>query len=312
MHRDTANMIGQRPLGVAAFSVGILTGTLIAAVLLVLDAIGRGDPDSGLLAIVVFMCLPLCWFINSLIGWLPFYALKKLAPKGRLARLAFVLFILTPLTSIMWLVVSQVLDALLNSSPYLHSERPSIADRLELVVTQHWRVVLFIDFWSALACWGVDQRSCLFAEDRSLRLKARLTLAAVVMVLVLPVILFVTCNQYIVEYRAQQIAGVRPYCILVPTDDARIYVAATHHSQLSLFHMQASYKWVTGSIGGYYVTNHAVLVLDKPLDYRNWSYRSENFLTNRLINFDRLKHIGYAYKSFESCTPERNFIENLQ
>jgi hypothetical protein len=173
--------------------------------------------------------------------------------------------------------------------------------------------MLFIGFWAGLACWGVDQKSCLSSDDPSLRLKARLTLAAVIAVIVAPIALFLTCNQYVVRYRAQEIAGDRPYCILVPvlTPDYRPYVAATHLSQLSSLRMQALYQLSSaGSSGGYYVTNHALLVLDDPREYRIWSYRAENFVSDPLID---VTHGGpLAKMPFKPCGPQRDFVSTLK
>jgi hypothetical protein len=104
----------------------------------------------------------------------------------------------------------------------------------------------------------------------------------------------------------------RPYCILVPAGDYRRYVTATQRWQLSSVHMQASYQ---GSRGGFYTTNHALLVLDDPREYRNWSYRSENFVTHPLINilhgFNKKREL-LAVIELKPCVPERNFVATLK
>jgi hypothetical protein len=143
-------------------------------------------------------------------------------------------------------------------------------------------------------------------------LKARFALATVIAVITVPIGLFLACNQYVVTYRAQEIADGRPYCILVPAGDYRRYVTATQRWQLSSVHMQASYQ---GSRGGFYTTNHALLVLDDPREYRNWSYRSENFVTDPLINilhgFNKKREL-LAVIELKPCVPERNFVATLK
>jgi hypothetical protein len=139
-------------------------------------------------------------------------------------------------------------------------------------------------------------------------LKARFALATVIAVITVPIGLFLACNQYVVTYRAQEIADGRPYCILVPAGDYRRYVTATQRWQLSSVHMQASYQ---GSRGGFYTTNHALPVLDDPREYRNWSYRSENFVTDPLINildgFNKKRELLTVIE-LKPCVPERNFV----
>ena len=129
---------------------------------------------------------------------------------------------------------------------------------------------------------------------------------------VLPWVLFLTCNQYVVTHRASEIAGRRPYCILVPTWEANLYVTATRHWQLSPFPMQAGYQLVSGTRGGYYRTNHALLVLDNPREYRNWSYQSEDFVTEPLINLYGVEEAGTPRMEFKPCVPEQDFIAKLE
>jgi len=281
----------------------------------VLDAIGRGDPDAGFLLIAAVVSLPILWLFYGLIGCLPFLALRTMTPRGRLARLTFVLLVIAPVIFIVCLGAGLWLDGLSDYSPYFPSPKPPFASRLYMMATQHWRAMLFIGFWGGLTCWGVDQKSCLFSEDRSLRLKARFTLAAVIAVIIVPVALFSTCNQYVVMYRAQEVAGARPYCILVPTGDYRRYVTAAQRWQLSLVHMQASYQLTSGSRGGFYTTNHALLVPDDPREYRNWSYRSENFVTDPLINilhgFNKTGEL-LAVMELQPCVSEPDFVATLK
>jgi hypothetical protein len=79
--------------------------------------------------------------------------------------------------------------------------------------------------------------------------------------------------------------------------------------------MQASYQLTSGSRGGFYTTNHALLVLDDPREYRNWSYRSENFVTDPLINilhgFNKKREL-LAVIELKPCVPERNFVATLK
>ena len=303
-----------KPIGFDAFLVGILSATAVAGALQVLDAMGRGDPNGGFLLIAVVLGSPVLCVLYSLIGCLPFLALRKMTPRSALVRLGFILLVLTPVVLAVCRAAEIWLTGLWDYSPYFPSPKPPFFERLHTAATQQWRAMLFVGFWAALACWGVDQKSRLFSDLATLRRKARLTLAAGIAVIVVPIALFFTCDQYIVIYRAQEIAGDRPYCILVPTP-YKLYATATQLWQLSAVRMRALYQLTTGSRGGYYVTNHALLVLDNPREYLNWSYRAENFVFDPLINithgFDRNGE-PLAVMQFRPCVPERDFVATLK
>jgi hypothetical protein len=70
--------------------------------------------------------------------------------------------------------------------------------------------------------------------------------------------------------------------------------------------MWAAYQLTTGSRGGLWMTNHALLVLDDPREYRNWSYWSENFVIEPLMNL-----LGFN-KNRPPCVPERDFVTTLK
>jgi hypothetical protein len=78
--------------------------------------------------------------------------------------------------------------------------------------------------------------------------------------------------------------------------------------------MRAGYTFTSGSRGGYYVTNHALLMLDNPTEYLNWSYRSENFVHDPLINMIHGVKGGkeFAIMPFPVCTPKPNFVATLK
>jgi hypothetical protein len=151
-----------KPIGIGAFLIGLLAGALIGATLQVLDAVGRANPDAGFLLIAAVVGLPILWLFYGLIGCLPFLVLRKMTPRGRLARLAFVLLVLAPVILIVCLAVGLWLDGLFDYSPYFPSPKPPVASRLHTMATEHWRAMLIIGFWGGLACWGVEQdHACL-------------------------------------------------------------------------------------------------------------------------------------------------------
>ena len=300
-----------KPVGFLAYNVGIAVGLLAVSADAVLAAIHKGDPNTPFLLMALVMGYPFFWLYTAFVGWLPFHVLRKLTPAGRLSRLLFLLLILVPIVCTVVLVVTVWLDGFIDSTPYFHVSQPPFADRLAASATKDWHATLFTDFCVGLAGWAVDQRSSLFSDDRTVRRTARFTLWASITAIVLPIVFFVACNQYVVAYRAESVAGARPYCILIPTYDNRMYAVPTSLWQLSPFTMRASYLTPSGSMGGIYVTNHALLVLDNPREYLNWSYWSESFVLERLIDLSYHHKAERAQAFFKPCTPEPNFVASI-
>jgi hypothetical protein len=263
-----------------------------------------GDPITGAFLIFAPVYVPIFTLLYGLIGLLPFLIIRRMTPRGGLARLAFVLLVLAPVIVIVCLAAGLWLVGLSFEYRYF-PHQPPFANRLDAAVTHYWRGILLIGLCGSLACWGFDQKGGLFAEDHSQRLRARVMLVVVIGAILLPVALVSTCNEYVVTYRAQEIAGPRSYCILVPDRYGR-YTAATQRRELSLLRMWAFYQLTTGSRGGLWMTNHALLLLDDPREFRNWSYWSENFVTEPLTNlrgFDENK---------PPCALEQNFVTTLK
>src|SRR5262249_13996255 len=130
------------------------------------------------------------------------------------------------------------------------------------IAARSWTLLLAPILAGTVAYWGAEQRGKLISDDPRVRRRARLVLVGSLLAPVLPYILLRTCNQFVVAYRAEQIAGDRPYCILVPDpkNDSPYYAQATSRSQLSYSAMSALYAFVSGSRGGFWSTNHGVLV----------------------------------------------------
>jgi hypothetical protein len=295
---------------------GVFASIFMVTVLAVLGAYHRGDPDIGALVIgSVMVILPFGTGFLCLVGLLPFILLRRFAPAGGLGRFAFVTLISAPIVASFCIIGAFWIDGLFPRSLYFHSPKPPLSTRLSAGVAEHWPTMLFLTLFGGLVCWGVDRSSYLFSEDRSVRLKARYILAGSLSLFILPTVLLMTCNQFVVEYRARQIAGDRPYCILVPNYNVYTsYETATRRSQLSFTSMSATYRLTTGSLGGYWATNHAVLVLDNPREYLNWSYRAENFVHDA---FNISHGVGtngepIAATRFKPCVPERDFVATLE
>jgi hypothetical protein len=282
---------------------GVFAAISMVTVLVVLDAYHRGDPNLAALVIGSLMLLPLGASFLCLNGLPPFILLRKFAPAGGLGRFAFVTFFLAPVVSLFCVISWICIVALYTRNRTLGP------------VGAYLPPFLLVTLFSGLVCWGVDRSPYLFSEDRSVLLRARYRLAGGLLLFILPIALLMTCNQFVVEYRARQIAGDRPYCILVPNYNVYTsYETATRRSQLSFTSMSATYRLTTGSLGGYWATNHAVLVLDNPREYLNWSYRAENFVHDA---FNISHGVGtngepIAATRFKPCVPERDFVATLE
>ena len=124
-------------------------------------------------------------------------------------------------------------------------------------------------------------------------------------------------SPFFVAYWAAEIAGDRLYCIMVSNHDDRsskLYQTVTQRSQLSMPRLTAKLEHTWGSRGFYHATNYALLVLDEPREYLNWSFRSLNFKREAPINITHgtIKNKPVALMQFEPCTPQPNFSGSLQ
>ena len=104
-------------------------------------------------------------------------------------------------------------------------------------------------------------------------------------------------NILIVEARAKELAGDRPYCLQVVRGD-RDHRGVTSHLDLTGFSMQAPFTNGGGSENFQWVY-HAILVVDGNL--YNWSYMAQAFTPAVMT--------GMWVAAV--CTPERNFLEQL-
>ncbi|HTV28409.1 MAG TPA: hypothetical protein VMF32_11555, partial [Xanthobacteraceae bacterium] len=110
-----------KPIGFDAFLIGILSATAIAGALQVLDAIHRGDPNSGFHLLAVVLGSPVYCVLYSLIGYLPFLTLRKMTPRGGLARFAFVLLVLMPVIYVVCSAAEIWSEGFWDYSPYFPS-----------------------------------------------------------------------------------------------------------------------------------------------------------------------------------------------
>ncbi len=259
-------------VSIGSYLIGVFTGTLIQLALRVIDAVGGGNPDAGFLLVAFPIALPFSWLLNCAIGLFPFVILRDVSPNK-----AFVIVILAPIVSFLCLT-GQLWIASLNPPP---------ASRMGKVISEYWLLILAITFIGGAASWLFDQ------------MRRRYFLAVYLSALVLCIVLPLTCFPFFVEFRAEKIAGERPYCILVPNKKYGGYDTATQTWQLSVSHMLANYTLTDGSRGRYFITNHAVLVIDSPQEYLNWSYHAGKFVHDPLVNV------------LQSCIPKPHFIATL-
>jgi hypothetical protein len=298
------------PITTGSYLLGVIAGAVGYSAVVFFDMVGRGDPKIGLLLIALPAIIPVVSLIGIASGLLPFVLLRNVAPAQGIGRFAFVVAILAPIVAFVSLAGLLWIDGFTNYSPYSYSTKPPLADRIGKTLTEHWSTVLVLASIGGVACWGFDRRSLLFSEDPHVRRRARFLLAGSLAAFIVPVTLILTGNQFVVAYRAQTIAGDRPYCILVPNANGGMppYETATRISQLSFINMQANYELTSGSRGGFYATNHALLIIDrsqehgKPREYLNWSYRAENFVPEPL---------QLALQP-DSCIPQSNFVTTLK
>lgn len=287
-----------KPVTVGSHFLGLFVGTLTWIALWFVDAAGKGNPDAGFILIAA----PIILVQNFAFGLLPFLLLRQAAPSGGAYRFAFIMAIFAPAVCLSCLAGSHWIDGLSDYSPYFPSPKPAFVNRFGKTLSDHWPTILAITILGGLVCWGFDRKSLLVSDIRRVRVKAKFLLAASLLGPVIAMVIVLTCNQYVVRYRAQSTAGDRPYCIVVPsTSNAYRYQVATRTSQLSFFNMRANYTLTTGSMGGFYATNHAILVLDNPTEYMSWSYRAENFVHDHPV----------GSFNWNDCTPRRNFVETL-
>jgi hypothetical protein len=302
-------MPATKPISMGSYFFGVFVGASVAFAIGLADAFTKGNSDAAF-GIVL---LPFFWLLPAGVGLVPFLLLRKVAPSHVLARFVFIIIFLVPTISFACLLLAGL-----------------------SVINEHWAMIIMITYIGGLACWICDQIGLLlplgtfriFAGlvdrsvpsmllrdpelivnfpavsdnhprlDRYVRRKARYLTVGGLMALILPMLLLLTCNQFLVEYRAENIAGDRPYCILLTSDAASpIYETATQRSQLSFTRMRGRY----GSRGGYFTSNHAILVLDDPREFLNWSYRAENFVRDPVLKV----HVD------KPCVPQRHFAAML-
>jgi len=108
----------------------------------------------------------------------------------------------------------------------------------------------------------------------------------------------------IVQWRAEEIAGDKAYCIQLGGQGFR-YRPVQYVSDLYGLNMQGrTYSGVTSYTWQDY---HAVLIVENKgdLNFYNWSYKNQNFI----LNSKKLVKILHLYKY---CNPTENFIAHLQ
>ena len=302
---------GRKPIGGGSYAAGTLAVTFVAGAALVVSALGSGNPDAVFAIPAFWMLLLPAWGFYMAVGWMPFDRIRRLTPAGSLRRLAFILLVLAPVVEAACILASVLFGHLWDAFPHVGQAHPD-GPGLLAEGAGHWMLLVYIHAVAGTTCWSADQFSCLRSPDRSPRLGAMGALAATAALSLLPGILFFTANQYVVAYQARRAAGGRPYCILVPTLDQRRYVTPTRLKQLSPFNMRAIYQTSTGSRGGWWATDHALLVLDDPREILNWSYRSEAFRPEALLNVVRYGAQGDGRLTFLPCVPVANFTATLR
>jgi hypothetical protein len=110
-------------------------------------------------------------------------------------------------------------------------------------------------------------------------------------------------NAAIVAWRAETIAGERPYCIEYASQtDAFEYEPARTLFDLSALKMQA--RLMEGGSSLFHFQHHAILVVGEGTrSFFNWSYMQENFV-DEVLNRGR-------YGPKVACRPERHFATRL-
>lgn len=141
-------------------------------------------------------------------------------------------------------------------------------------------------------------------------LKRKHRLRWIVMVVAAPIVAM-ELNGFIVAWRAERIAGERPYCIQVAGPDAAHYTRATSFNELSFFNMQAR-LFYGGSGPPRAGNNHAILVLENPSALLNWSYWAEDFrpevLNHEIFDVPDQK----IWRPEINCAPVRHFARTLK
>lgn len=272
-------MSATKSVSVGSYLVGIFVGTLIEVAVLTIAAVGSGSPDAGYAVILFPIPLMLFWLKNCAIGLLPFLLLRKIAPRNELTRFAFVFLIIGPTIALFCLIGDLWIEGFTSRRSV-----PGLALRLNKAIGEYWPFILAITLSGSMACWAFDKM-----QTRPF--------------LVTCLAIFAGWFSFVplcVELRAETLAGERPYCILVPNKKYGGYETAVSKSQLSPIVMWANFTFTNGTRGGYYVTNHAILVLDSPQEYLNWSYRALNFVHDPLRS------------ALQSCSPKPHFAAALK
>jgi hypothetical protein len=137
---------------------------------------------------------------------------------------------------------------------------------------------------------------------------------------VLLLLLFVLASSpFFVAYKATKIAGDRPYCIMVTNKSDRsndLYDTVSRRSQLAFYNLTARLEHNWGSGRAFvYTTNYALLVLDRPREYRNWSFSALDFVNDALINVTHGHDVHgktISIMKFELCAPKPDFVASLK
>jgi hypothetical protein len=234
-------MPAAKPISIGSYLFGMFIGASAAFVISLADDFTRGNTDAAFGIVLI----PFFWLLPGVVGLVPFLLLRKAAPNQVLGRFVFIIMVLAPIISLICLV-----------------GRPSL-------IKEHWAITIIVTYIGGLACWSSDQIASLLPvetpsvvaklvdrslpsmflldpelfvnfpivsdnhspRDHSARRAARYLTVGSLIALTLPIVLLFTCNQFLVEYRAENIAGDRPYCILVANDAASpIYETATQRS----------------------------------------------------------------------------------
>jgi len=119
-------------------------------------------------------------------------------------------------------------------------------------------------------------------------------------------------NALVVRWRAEALAGDRPYCIQTASQtDAFAYEPARSLFDLSLVKMQA--RLVSGAMGDrFHFQTHAVLfIAGEPPRFLNWSYAHEGFL-DEVLNHRRFQDSPPPrFRPVIYCAPRPHFAADL-
>jgi hypothetical protein len=252
---------------------------------------------SGLLALFAGAFLPIAAFYELLAEPRPF----PVGPAWSLATICIV-----PLAGLFLLLSpgAKVIKVARFAAAFLALHA---ATMIALLTTNTWGAAagysLFIDIFLALVlvrplCGekpGRIARSTLFWTTVFFGLGVPLALA----------------NGFLVMWRAEAIAGERPYCIAYASQTGPFeYEAAETLFDLSMMQMRT--RWMTGGSEFFLAQDHGLLLIPGGDSGRafNWSYHAEDFI-DEVIN-RQIKGPSKSYEQFGTpCNPRAHYARNL-